>query len=48
MYSKPKLERFGSLRELTQVGWNQGSDTFSIWNITVSTPTQRSPQPRSS
>jgi hypothetical protein len=26
MYTKPRLERFGTLRELTLVGWNADCD----------------------
>ena len=32
MYQKPRLERFGTLRELTQFGyWADGSGWFSWW-----------------
>lgn len=30
MYSKPKIERFGTFRELTQVGFNGTSDGFTV------------------
>ena len=29
MYQKPKLERFGTFRELTQLGLEGGNDLFS-------------------
>ena len=30
MYAKPKLEKFGSFRTLTQVGFNGGNDGYII------------------
>lgn len=30
MYSKPRVERYGTFRELTQVGWNGTTDGFTI------------------
>ena len=30
MYQKPKVERFGTFRELTQVGFNGTTDGFTI------------------
>ncbi|MBA2686067.1 MAG: lasso RiPP family leader peptide-containing protein [Gemmatimonadaceae bacterium] len=30
MYHKPKVERFGTFRELTQVGFNGTTDGFTI------------------
>ena len=30
MYQRPQLQRFGSLRELTQAGWNGDNDGFFI------------------
>lgn len=34
MYQKPKLERFGTIRELTQLGPDGGSDFSSVFGIT--------------
>jgi hypothetical protein len=51
MYEKPKLERFGTFRELTQIGLNSDADgavIFGIgckvgkWEIANSCPTSRS------
>lgn len=36
MYSKPKVERFGTFRELTQVGFNGTTDGFTICGIGAS------------
>lgn len=33
MYSKPKLEKFGSLRELTAIGSDADCDGGIIWGI---------------
>lgn len=33
MYSKPRVERFGSFRELTRWGFSSASDGGSIWGI---------------
>jgi hypothetical protein len=33
MYVKPKLERFGTLRELTLFGFNENCDGGVIWGI---------------
>ena len=33
MYEKPKLERFGTFRELTQVGFNGNSDGFTVCGV---------------
>ena len=33
MYQKPKVERFGTFRELTQVGFNGTTDGFTICGI---------------
>ena len=33
MYQKPRVERFGSFRELTQVGFNGTTDGFTICGI---------------
>ncbi len=30
MYQKPRVERFGTVRELTLVGWNGATDGFTI------------------
>lgn len=30
MYQKPKVERFGTFRELTQIGFQGDSDGFTI------------------
>ncbi len=30
MYQKPRVERFGTFRELTQVGFNGTTDGFTI------------------
>ncbi len=30
MYQRPQLQVFGSLRELTQAGWNGSNDGFAI------------------
>ncbi|MGQ0715657.1 MAG: lasso RiPP family leader peptide-containing protein [Gemmatimonadaceae bacterium] len=30
MYEKPKVQRFGTLRELTQVGYSGACDGFSV------------------
>ncbi|MBA2557943.1 MAG: lasso RiPP family leader peptide-containing protein [Chloroflexi bacterium] len=30
MYQKPRLERFGAFRELTQIGWSGGNDGFTL------------------
>ena len=32
MYVKPKLERFGTFRELTRVGFNGCSDGYTVTN----------------
>jgi hypothetical protein len=34
VYQKPKVERFGTFRELTQVGFNGTTDGFTICGIT--------------
>lgn len=34
MYIKPRLERFGSLRELTRIGFNADCDG-GIWGISA-------------
>jgi hypothetical protein len=31
MYQKPRLERFGTLRELTQGGWDGGGWSWWSW-----------------
>lgn len=33
MYQKPKVERFGTFRELTQIGLQGSSDGFTICGI---------------
>lgn len=33
MYSKPQIQKFGTFRELTRVGWKQASDGLSILGI---------------
>lgn len=33
MYQKPRVERFGTFRELTQVGFNGSTDGFTICGI---------------
>ncbi len=33
VYQKPKVERFGTFRELTQVGFNGTTDGFTICGI---------------
>ncbi len=33
MYKKPEVERFGSFRELTQVGWSRDSDGLVFLGI---------------
>lgn len=33
MYEKPMLERFGTFRELTRLGLDQGNDLFSGFGI---------------
>lgn len=33
MYSKPTVQKFGSFRELTQIGLSNASDGVSIWGI---------------
>jgi len=33
MYSKPAVQKFGSFRELTQLGFSSASDGASIWGI---------------
>ena len=33
VYQKPRVERFGSFRELTQVGFNGTTDGFTICGI---------------
>ena len=33
VYQKPKVERFGTFRELTQVGFNGSTDGFTICGI---------------
>ena len=33
MYQKPKVERFGTFRELTQVGFNGTTDGFTICGV---------------
>ena len=33
MYQKPKVERFGTFRELTQIGFNGDTDGFTICGI---------------
>ncbi len=30
MYQKPRVERFGTVRELTLVGWSGATDGFTI------------------
>jgi hypothetical protein len=32
MYQKPRVERFGSFRELTRVGFSGSSDGFTVTN----------------
>ncbi len=39
MYQKPSLERFGSFRELTQIGFSGASDGFTIIGPPVGAPT---------
>jgi hypothetical protein len=34
MYSKPTLEKFGTFRELTQLGFFNASDGASGWGVT--------------
>lgn len=50
MYSKPTLERFGSMRDLTEVGlWTAGSDVLtSVSSIFGRTPDHMRRRPRSS
>lgn len=31
MYEKPKVERFGSLRDLTRIGFNADCDGGGVW-----------------
>lgn len=38
MYTKPKLEQFGTFRELTQLGLNGAADGFAIRAIGVVSP----------
>ena len=33
MYQKPKVERFGTFRELTRVGFNGTTDGFTICGV---------------
>lgn len=33
MYQKPRVERYGTFRELTQVGFNGSTDGFTICGI---------------
>ncbi|HEX8718310.1 MAG TPA: lasso RiPP family leader peptide-containing protein [Gemmatimonadaceae bacterium] len=33
MYQKPKVERYGTFRELTQVGFNGTSDGYTVSGI---------------
>ena len=33
MYQKPQMERFGTFRELTQIGFNGSTDGFTICGI---------------
>ena len=33
VYQKPKVERFGTFRELTQVGFNGTTDGFTICGV---------------
>jgi hypothetical protein len=33
MYEKPRIERFGTFRKLTQLGLDQGNDLFSGFGI---------------
>jgi hypothetical protein len=35
MYQKPKLERFGTIRELTQLGPDSGADFTSVLGISA-------------
>ena len=35
MYVKPKVERFGSLRELTRIGFNADCDGGGVWGNTA-------------
>lgn len=37
MYQKPRVERFGTFRELTQVGFSGSQDGFTICGITNGT-----------
>lgn len=36
MYSKPRVERFGTFRELTRVGFNGQSDGYTVNGVTDS------------
>ena len=33
MYEKPRIERFGTFRELTRLGFDQGTDLFGAFGI---------------
>ena len=35
MYQKPKIERFGTFRDLTQVGFNGSTDGYTIEGIGI-------------
>lgn len=35
MYVKPKVERFGSLRDLTRLGTDADCDGGGVWGITA-------------
>jgi hypothetical protein len=34
MYTKPQVVKFGTLRELTQIGWDCDTDGVSVIGIT--------------
>jgi hypothetical protein len=33
MYEKPRVERFGTFRELTRAGWDRDNDGLVVWGI---------------
>ncbi len=37
VYQKPKVERFGTFRELTQIGFEGSSDGYTICGVTPGT-----------
>lgn len=41
MYEKPRLDRFGTFRELTQLGSTRDSDFASVFGITSCNPNDK-------